>query len=215
MDVPTLLDLLDEFGFADADQEWKVQAIQNTIWDIEGLKPWPFLETSIDLNFDGSSGVATNLPSNFRAALRLKDLSTGDRITPVRLDDAEDHIGKDYTEVGNPAFYYFEGGQLKVWPLPTSGSSRLRLKYVRWSDPIDATSAEADIVIPKFYHEAIQYGTLLRLLDSEDDPELSVRYQGHYESQLERMANTLFQLQFDRPDVITITDPDDWDFFSH
>lgn len=213
MNVPTLLDLLDEYGFADSDIGLKVQAIQGAIWEIEGLKPWPFLEASVDLNFDGSSGAPTNFPTNFRAALRLKDLETGDRILPVRLDDAEDHIGKDYSESGTPAFYYFEGGQLKVWPLPASSTGRIRMKYVRWSDAISETSAESAILIPKFYHEAILYGALLRLLDSEDDPELSSRFQGHYETHLARMSTTLFQLQFDRPDVIAITDPDDWDFY--
>lgn len=213
MNIPALIDLLDEYGFADSDSGLKLQAIQGAIWEIEGLKPWPFLEASVDLNFDGSSGVATNLPADFRAALRLKDLLTGDRILPVRLDDAEDHIGKDYTEVGTPAFYYFEGGQLKVWPLPEAGSARLRLKYLRWSAAITESSPESAILIPKYYHEAILYGSLLRLLDSEDDPELSVRFQGHYETQIERMSTTLFQLQFDRPDSIAITDPDDWDFF--
>lgn len=213
MDVATLTDLLDEYGFADSDAGLKLNAIQGAIWEIEGRKPWPFLEASIDLNFDGSSGTATNLPADFRAALRLKDLSTGDRITPVRLDDAEDHIGKDYTENGNPVFYYFEGGQLKVWPLPTAGDGRLRLKYIRWSPAVNAASPESAILIPKFYHEAILYGALLRLLDSEDDPELSVRYQGHFDARLQQMETTLFQLQFDRPDVIAITDPDDWDFY--
>lgn len=213
MDVATIIDLLDEYGFADSDAGLKLQAIQGAIWKIEGSKPWPFLEASVDLNFDGSSGTATNLPADFRAALRLKDLSTGDRITPVRLDDAEDHIGKDYSETGNPAFYYFEGGQLKVWPLPVSGNGRLRLKYVRWSAAVTATSPESDILIPKQYHEAILYGALLRLLDSEDDPELSVRFQGHFDLHLQQMETTLFQLQFDRPDVIAITDPDDWDFY--
>jgi hypothetical protein len=213
VDVATLTDLLDEYGFADSDSELKLQAIQGAIWQIEGHKPWPFLETSVDLDFNGSSGTATNLPSDFRAALRVKDLSTGDRITPVRLDDAEDHIGADYSAVGNPAFYYFEGGQMKVWPLPPSSTGRARLKYIRWSTAVTEASAESAILIPKYYHEAILYGALLRLLDSEDDPELSSRYQGHYDLRLLQMETTLFQLQFDRPDVIAITDPDDWDFY--
>lgn len=212
MDVPALFELLDEHGFSDTDDLVKLQAVQGAIWEIEGLKPWPFLETSVDLNFAGSTGVASNLPAAFRAALRVKDLTTGARILPVRLDDAEDTIGKDYTEAGDPAFYYFEGGQLKVWPLPAASSGRLRLKYIRWSDVIAADSAESAILIPKYYHEAILYGALLRLLDSEDDPELSSRYQGHFEARLEQMATTLFQLQFDRTDHIVITDPDDWDF---
>ena len=213
MDVPALLDILNEYGFSDTETGTKVDAIQSAIWDIEGLKPWPFLEASIDLNFNGSSGVATNLPSNFRSALRLKDLSTSYRVLPVRLDDAEDTIGSDYTETGNPSFYYFEGGQLKVWPLPAASDGRLRLKYIRWSDAIDESSAETDILIPKYSHEAIKYGALMRLLDSEDDPELSTRYEGHYEKAMARMIDTYFQLQFDRPDSIAITDPDDWNFF--
>lgn len=212
MDVPAILNLLDEYGFADANAGLKLQAIQGAIWEIEGRKPWPFLETFTTLNFNGSSGVATNLPADFRYALRLKDLATGSRVLPVREEDAEDHIGLDYTLNGNPSFYYFEGGQLKVWPLPTSSSGRLRLKYGRWSAAVTSTSPESAILIPKFYHEAILYGALLRLLDSEDDPELSVRFQGHVDLRLQQMDTTLFQLQFDRPDAIAITDPDDWDF---
>ena len=215
MDVPAILNLLNEDGFSDADTDRKVAAIQGAIWEIEGLKPWPFLETSVDLNFDGLSGTPTNLPANFRASLRLKDLSTGYRVLPVRLDDAEDYIGKEYTATGDPSFYYFEGGQLKVWKLPVSGSGRLRWKYLRWSDAITESTAESSILIPKVYHEAIQYGSLLRLLDAEDDPELSARFQGHYEARIAQMETTLFQLQFDRTDHIVVTDPDDydWDFF--
>lgn len=212
--VPVLLGLLDDYGFADSDSDVKLAAIQGAIWEIEGRKPWPFLETSLDLNFDGTSGTATNLPTNFRASLRLKDLTTGSRILPVRLDDAEDAIGTDYTLTGDPSFYYFEGGQLKVWKLPVSATGRLRWKYIRWSDAVTESSAESAILIPKYYHEAILYGALLRLLDSEDDAELSVRFQGHYENRILQMESALFQLQFDRADHIAITDPDDWDFFS-
>ncbi len=213
MDIATLIDLLDEFGFADSDSGLKLQAIQGAIWQIEGIKPWPFLETFTTLDFSGSSGVATNLPVDLRYTLRLKDLSTGARILPVREEDAEDHIGLDYTLNGDPSFYYFEGIQLKVWPLPVSSTGRVRLKYGRWSGAVSAASPETDILIPKQYHEAILYGALLRLLDSEDDQELSVRFQGHYETWIEQMATTLFQRQFDRPDSIVITDPDDWSFF--
>lgn len=213
MNVAAITTLLDEYGFADADSGLKLNAIQGAIWEIEGRKPWPFLETFSTLNFDGTSGIATNLPANFRYALRLKDLVTGDRVLPIREEDAEDHIGLDYTQAGNPAFYYFEGGQLKVWPLPTASNGRLRLKYGRWSAAVTAASPESDILIPKQYHEAILYGALLRLLDSEDDPELSVRFQGHFAERLVQMETTLFQLQFDRPDSIQVTDTDDWDFY--
>lgn len=214
MDVPTILDLLDEYGFADSDAGLKLNAIQGAIWQIEGVKPWPFLETFTTLNFSGTSGVAANLPADFRYALRLKDLVTGSRVLPVREEDAEDRIGLDYTRSGDPALYYFEGGQLKVWPLPPASTGRLRLKYGRWSAAVTATSPESAILIPKFYHEAILYGALLRLLDSEDDPELSVRFQGHYDLHIQQMQTTLFQLQFDRTDHVQVTDPDDWTFFS-
>ncbi len=101
MDIATLIDLLDEYGFADSDSGLKLAAIQGAIWQIEGHKPWPFLEASVDLNFTGSSGLASNLPADFRASLRLKDLVSGARVLPIRLDDAEDYIGKDYTETGD------------------------------------------------------------------------------------------------------------------
>lgn len=212
MDISDILSELGENGFTDTGLATKLNKIQATIWEIEGHKPWPFLEASINLNFAGSTDVASNLPSDFRASLRLKDLSTGRRVMPVRLDDFEDFVGTDHDRSGDPSIYYFEGGQLKVWPLPAAGNARLKLRYIRWSPEIDADTVEADILIPKQYHEAIIYGALHRLYLQEDDAELAAGFKALYDERLARMEEVLLQQQFDRPDHVHVLDEDDWDY---
>jgi hypothetical protein len=212
VDVPAIISVLDDHGFTDTDSSTKVEAIQAAIWDIEAREPWPFLETSLNLNFDGSSATPSNWPTNFRAALKLFDRTIGRRVPPMRLDDADEYIGDADTETGDPVFYYFEGGTLKVWRIPASATGRLRFRYLRVSDAIASDSAESAILLPPRHHELIVFRTLMRLYDMEDDPELAARFEGHYEAKLERVKNDLIRQQYDQPDYVHIFDVDDWDF---
>lgn len=210
-----MLSELNDHGFTDTSTTRKLALLQDTIWEIETEEPWPFVEApSVNLNFDGTSDIATNMPAAFRASLRVKDLVTGRRITPLRLDAFEDQVGINHAQSGDPIYYYFEGSALKFWPIPPSSTGRLKLRYLRVSAAITDTSAESAFLIPPRHHRAIVLGALHKLYLMEDDPELAMGYKALYDEKLKRMRQDLWQQQFDRPDSILVVDPDDydWDF---
>ena len=211
MDVSEMITDLGDHGFTDTGTATKVRVIQDAIWELEGLRPWPFLDASINLTFDGSNPLATNFPTDFRAALKLKNADSGTILEPVHIGDLEEHVGTQLTQVAVPQVYYNEGEQLKLWPVPPSGTT-VRMRYIRWSPEIDSGSTEADILLPKRHHRVIVLGALVRLYDMEDDPELAERFQQHYEARLERVVEDLFLKQYDRSDHIRVTDPDSWDY---
>jgi len=211
MDVATMITDLGDHGFTDTGAPTKVRVLQDTIWEIEGMRPWPFLETSIDLTFDGTSGLATNWPVQFRAGLKLTNTETGGQLQPIRLDEVDEATGTGIATVGTPRAYYPEAEQLKLWPIPPSGTV-VRMRYIRWSPAISSGSAESAILLPVRHHRVIVLGALIRLYDMEDDPELASRFQGHYEARLEAIVQDLFRKQFDRPEVIHVEDQDSWDY---
>lgn len=213
MNSAGFLSALGDYGFTDTSTPRKIEKIQSAIWDIERRKPWPFLETSLLLDYAGGSAVASNTPTDLRAVVRARDMSTGARLVPMRLDDADDYIGTQTTQSGDPSIYYREGGQLKVWPVPPAASDRIQLKYIRRSPAITDSSAESAYLIPATHHEVILFGALVRLYDMEDDVELAQRFQGLYEQGIQTMIDDVFHDQFDRTDFIHVYDPDDWDLW--
>lgn len=215
MDVADIIAELDEHGFEDVTEAEKVRAIQGTIWQVEGMYPWPFLEQSINLDFAGSADTASNFPGDFRATVRLKDLTTGLRLLPLRLEEFEDRVGTEHSQAGDPRLYYFEGTSLKVWPLPAVSTGRVKMRYIRWSDEITAASVEADILFPKYFHrEVIANGALSRMYEMEDDPELASRFEQRQDKAIQLALEALFKRQYDRPDVIEVVDQD-WDDYSY
>jgi hypothetical protein len=44
----------------------------------------------------------------------------------------------------------------------------------------------------------------------EDDPELAARYETHFENAIQQMREALNARQYDMPDHIRMSDPDDW-----
>lgn len=211
MDVAEIISDLNDHGFTDAATTSKVRVIQDVIWEIEAIRPWPFLETKTDLSFDGTSGLASNWPTDFRAALKLKNKATGRLLEPVRQDALEEMVGVDLAKVAAPVVYYTEAEKAYLWPVPSNGTS-VRMRYLRYSAAISDTSPETAILIPKRHHRVIVLGALIRLYDMEDDPELAARFEGHYENRLQKMAEDLFLKQYDRPDYVSVIDLDLWDY---
>lgn len=211
MDVSEMITDLGDYGFTDSSTNTKVRALQKAIRRIERIRPWPFLETSANLTFDETSGLATNFPSNFRAALLLKDVNSGVRLEPVDQADLEDIVGTQLAQVGAPRYYYSEAEKLKLWPVPPNGTT-VRMRYLRNSDPITSSTLESAILIPARHHDVIVAGALVILYDMEDDPELAARQQSHYQEALAEMVEDLFRKQYDRPEFVRVTDPDSWDY---
>lgn len=207
-----MLSDLGDHGFTDTDTNTKVRMLQDSIYKIEAAQPWPFLETTLNLNFDGTNAAPTNTPADLKQALHSVSLITNARVLPLRQDDLEDRISGQFTLSGNPSYYYFDGPALKFWPVPPAGTGTVRFRYIKFSAPINSASLETAILIPPRHHRVIVVGALMSLYDMEDDTDLSVRYEQYFNEGLQRMELELLRQQYDQPDYVRVTDPDDWDF---
>ena len=212
MSPQDILDALSDYGFTDTTTTRKMEKINSTIHDITTREPWPFMEDSIDLNFDGSSAVPSNFPSDFQAELDVMDLSTGRKLQPLRLQEADARVNLSLTEVATPLYYYFIGRQLMVAPIQPAGSATHRMRYVRVHPDVLQTDPESAILVPKEHHEVVLLGTLVKLYDMEDDTDLSVRFQQLYEKKYSDMRGAIWMRQYDRPQHIVVTDAHDYDF---
>jgi hypothetical protein len=211
MDVSEMITDLGDHGFTDTGTTTKVRVLQDTIWEIEGLRPWPFLETTTDLTFDGASPVPSNFPADFKAALKLRDIQRNVALNPLDKNDLENHA-YDLTNVRVPEVYYPIASQLELWPIPPA-STTVRMRYLKSSAAINSGSVASAILIPARHHRVVVLGALVRLYDMEDDPELAVRFEGHYENRLLKMIEDIFRKQYDRPDFVRVDDPDSWDYY--
>jgi hypothetical protein len=205
--VNDLIQELNDHGFTDTSTPRKVALINDTIWDISERALWHFLETTHTHTFSGDS-FSSNEPTDRRVTISLRPVGDGHPLVPMRLDDFEKKFGDRVDESGEPLVYYFKNDQLNVWPVPSSGTE-LREQYIHVPAAVTDSTVEADIVIPKQHHRAIILGTLLKLYDMEDDPELAVRFEGHYEARIERMKTGLLIVQVDRPEIVHVIDEDD------
>lgn len=209
--VSDILSELSDHGFTDTGTPRKVAAINDTIQDICSREAWPFLEKTITLAFGGSSPVASNFPTDFRAALKLTDTTTGRTLSWARLDDFDESVATTAAQAtaGSPTTYYFIGSALYVWPVPPA-TTTLRLRYL--SIPADVTESTDDAtlstIIPRRHHRVITLGALWKLYDMEDDPDLAARFEGHFENRMSTMRNDLWRLQYDATDQVHIIDTD-------
>lgn len=211
MTVTELLSELNAHGFEDTDIFEKLRAINFSIKNISQRRPWPFLEKVMTFTFDGANATPSNAPTDLRAVMKILDTTTGRRVRFKRTDDLEEQYGTQLTTSGEPYFYYFEGVQLKIWKVP-SATQTLRARYLRTAPNVAEGDPETAIIIPPDFHEAIVFRTLMRLYDLEDDPELSQRFEVHYENVMTQMADALMTLQHDEPEYIHVFDADDWDY---
>jgi hypothetical protein len=211
--VQDILDAMGDYGFTDTTTIRKMEKINATLYDITAREPWPFMETSIDLDFDGTTAVPSNWPTDFQADLDLIRLSDGNKVQPMRLQEADSRLNLYTTQSGPyPVYYYFIGRQLHVAPIPPAGTGVVRMRYIKTHPALQSTDPESAILIPKEHHEVLLYGSLLKLYDLEDDTDLSVRFQQLYENKYQDMRSAIWMRQYDRPDHIVILDQYDADY---
>lgn len=210
--VSDMIAELDDHGFGDTTTTRKVALLNATISNLCGLEPWPFLEKSFQLSFDGTSGKASNFPSNFRALLTLTDPSTGRTINHERADVLRKRYADQWSLVDAPNFFYTESGLIRAYPIPPSGY-KLNSLYLCTHPVLTSNSLEADILIPARHHRVPVAGTLYKLYTMEDDPELASVFKAEYKDNIADMREDLSHLQYDRPDRIWVTDDDDYDSY--
>lgn len=202
-----LLSVVNDHGFDDTSTTTKLAFLNDTIADFCSRAPWPFLEGEATLTFDGSSAVASNMPSDFRASLVIVDPSTSFVLQPERLDTLEKSAADLITQVSGPLFYYFLGSELRFAPIPPA-SFTARMRYLKLHPTVTVDSDVTGYLVPNRHWLLLVYGTLQRLYDLDDDPEMSARFEAHYERRIATLTEELWKTQYDRPDHVVVTDPD-------
>jgi len=196
---------LNDHGFTDTGTPRKVSMLNDALYSAASRESWPFLERVVDLTFDGSSGIPTNLPNTFLRTVTAVNTDSKRKVEWERTDVLEGQ-GLDWTQTGEAQYFYQYGPNgLAFWPLPPADQT-VRLRYIKRPAPLTDSTVEADIEWPIQHHRAIVLGALYRLYDLEDDPELAVRFQQHYEQRIIEMIGDVFTRQTDRPERIH-TDP--------
>ena len=210
MDAPAILSEIDDHGFSDTSSTRKVALLNATYWRICGMKPWPFLEKTVALNFDGTNAFPSNLPTDFKAVKSI--WGTNGPIHWNRLETLRRAYGTDMTTVGQPIYFYFLGTQLRFYPVPPVGTGTLQMDYIHRPAALTSATTEANIIIPLQYHRLLVAGTLVKLYRMEDDPENAAEFAQEFKELFNEMFADMWQLQFDRPDQVFITDPEEFDY---
>lgn len=213
MDVSAAITLINAHGFEDTDTTQKLWAINDAIWEIDGMEPWPYLLKTTNLNFDGTNPYPSNLPTDLGRVKWLTRLSDGQPIWPERIETIRSRYGASSVigQSGDPQVFYFVGQQLRFWPVPTAASGSVLLDYRAFQAAVTDTTLESGILMPGRYHTAWLNGALQRLYNADDDPELGSVKKQEMEDRVLKMRMDLLQQQEMRSDVVLLTDPDELD----
>src|SRR5574340_175531 len=140
-----MITLIGNYGFADYQTQDLVDAINEVYHDVCGLEPWPFLEKDVQLTMDGTTGVPTNFPTDFRAVITLDDFVSGFRLQPMRIEEHRQMHISNLSLGGNPQFYIFLADQLSVYPIPSAQSAvnDLHLVYLALEPDLTSSSLSA------------------------------------------------------------------------
>lgn len=213
MDYAAYETALTDHGFSYVGSTTRYRVLNDVVADVCSREPWPFLEASINLTFDGSSAAPTNLPSNLLSVLSIIDTATGMSVAPLRIDEFEKRHQTDSSNTGIAQEYYFDGDRaLKVWQIPTS-TTTLRMKYLKYHPTLSTTFAEADLLIPARHHPVLIDGCLWKLHRMADSLETAGSFKQDFEERLQLMRNEIWMRQYDRPDHIQVLDTDFHDYY--
>jgi hypothetical protein len=208
MNVSDILDELANHGFSDTSDTQKMRVIQDTIWEIESIEPWPWRGKTILLTWDGINPTPTNMPSDFGAVKWMYDTANGVSLWPERWDTIRGKFGNQLTVVSDPMYYYFQGTQLRLYPIPKT-TAAIQMDYFANQAILTTSSLEATINLPPRFHRIITLGALVKLYEMEDDPENGQVFEGRYNEKLQRMKSEMDKQQYQRADRIFVVDQDD------
>jgi hypothetical protein len=217
MDVTTMMDVFVSYGFETDDEmtdDRKIEALNETYWDVCGREDWPFLEAYENFTIDPTTGAITLPSGNDLGAVQAIWFSTSGRVlSPKRFDDLNQDSPQWRATPGTPVFYYFLADDLFVAPIPTADPGDGYITYLRVPAELTSTSVTANILLPKRYHRSVLVvGTLAKLAVMQDDVDMGNAYERLYEKAIALMQDDLFKQQTDRPDYIHVNDPDNWDY---
>ncbi len=223
MNVSDMFDDLDDHGFDDASDERKLAMLNDAYYDACTRSPWPFLEKTVVLTFDGSSSTPVNLQdlpatlTDFHAAVAMAITAgatgftgaAGPELHYIRRDDFLLRYGNDLTRTGTPQLFYFQAGVMNFYPIPPS-NVQITMDYISTPAPLAADTEEADIVIPAQFHRAIIVnGALFKLYSMEDDTDIAPTFETYFENALARAIEFFWKNQYMQPQFVHPVDADD------
>lgn len=211
MDISEVITEINNHGFTDTDSTQKMVVINDTLWDLEAVEPWPFLEKTVALNTDGVTPIPSNMPTDYKQAVYLADTVGGSGIMPERVETVRSRYTTDFltATAPNPILWYMWGGVLRFYPIPPAATGRFYLDYIATQPELTENSLEAAILLPKRHHRAISLGALYKLYALEDDIQNAEAFQSMYEDKIARMREDLMRKQYQRADQVFLTDMDD------
>lgn len=211
MNVSDIVTELNNTGFTDVSDQQKTFVINDTVWEIETTEPWPYLEKSVALNFDGVVPTPSNLPTDFNKVKFMVDTTIGVTIWPERVETVRDRYSQNFlTQTGtNPFLYYQWGNTLKLYPIPPASTGRFYMDYIATQPALTTASLEAAILLPPRHHRTITLGAAYKLFAMDDDLENASAWQSMYNDKIGAMREDLFRKQYQRPDQIFMVDADD------
>jgi hypothetical protein len=211
MDIANIITELNNHGFTDTADDQKLFVVNDTIWEVEAMEPWPFLEKSIALNTDGTNPYPSNLPSDLKQVKFIADTVVGAGIWPERVETVRDRYALDFltATATNPQLWYKWGSQVRFYPIPPAATGRFYMDYIATQTKVDSNTLEAALLMPPRHHRVYTLGTLYKLYALEDDLQNASAFQSMYNDKIQLMREDLLRKQYQRPDVVFMTDTDD------
>lgn len=215
MNVSDMMSEIADAGYGDVSTTRQVSYINDTLWDITYREKWPFREKNLMLNFDGTSPVPSNWPTDFSQVTWVYDTDQGFGIFPERIETIRDRFSTTISVTGPmnvPFSYYFINKTMYFYPIPPASTGRFGMDYIAQQPELTSSSLATDILLPAPFHRAIVAGTLYKLAMLFDDVDIAPIYQADFENKLNLMREELLRRQYQRPDQIFVTDEsDEWD----
>lgn len=217
MNVSDFLVELTNHGFQDEGSDQKMFVINDTIWDVDSREQWPYLQATINLNFDGVNPYPSNMPTDLKQVAFLSDTVTGNSIWPERVETIRARYADVLTESNEDPFSWYKwAGQLRLFPSPPASTGRFILDYFKIQPALTTDSVEADILLPARHHRVIVLGAVSKLYAMEDDTDNGKYFHDLYEERIQYMRNDLLLQQTQRPDqVFMIDSEDDPDYYPY
>jgi hypothetical protein len=193
------MDAMTDHGFSDTTNARKIELINDAYQDICSREAWPFLEKQATAATVAGNSTLASQPADFSDALSLVIDSTSLVLVPIRLDDMTKRFAGGLTQQGMPAYYYFIGSQIKLYPVPDSIYS-ITLSYI--STPTKLVNTTDIPLLPDRHARVILLGAVASAYDMEDDTDLAMKFDAKFEKRIATIKYDLMSQQFDRPDTV-------------
>jgi hypothetical protein len=175
-------------GFAYLDTTRLNRFINEAYMELCELEAWPFVEKT-------SSSAAPITFTDMRQVLSVTDTINLTMLGPS--DRRTLAMTGDLTTAGTPAWWYFEGDVMKVYPVATNTLS-VRYLYVP-----ALLSADADFpVVPDRFVYMILDGAAIKAYKDSDNFQNAASLRQEYDRGVAQMRETLLERNLDDPYVI-------------